>query len=475
MLIKGAEINNGNPIDLRCHAGHVSEMGDWLKAHPGEIVIDARACALLPGLHDHHLHLYACAAAQNSIFCGPPSVHCLAELIDALKNDPGHSGWLRGVGYHESVAGPLDRWQLDKIEASRPVRIQHRSGKLWIINSCAIDLLKLDSLHEDPSISSSIERDAKGRATGRLLRLDNWLREKLATGEAPNLSVISRELARFGVTGVTDATPTNSTKMVELLTHAIEKKELLQRVLLMGDAELPEPKHPLLTRGPLKILLDEHNLPEFEHLKSLIYTAHNQLRAVAIHCVTETELIFALSALVDTGHFPGDRIEHASIAPDAAFELMQKAMITVVTQPGFIQERGDQYLREVQHKDQPLLYRCRTLLEKKIPLGGSTDAPFGHPDPWAAMTAAVRRNTRSGSTIGKRERLTPEQACALFTSAPESPGKGPRIIKPGSMADFCILTRTWAEARKRLTAEDVAFTIRGGELIYQKPNIPNAV
>ena len=53
-------------------------------------------------------------------------------------------GWIRGVGYFESVAGELDRARLDRLAPARPLRIQHRSGALWMLNSAAVDRLGLD-------------------------------------------------------------------------------------------------------------------------------------------------------------------------------------------------------------------------------------------------------------------------------------------------------------------------------------------
>ena len=44
-------------------------------------------------------------------------------------------GWIRAVGYHDSVAGELDRHRLDELFARAPVRIQHRSGAMWIVNT----------------------------------------------------------------------------------------------------------------------------------------------------------------------------------------------------------------------------------------------------------------------------------------------------------------------------------------------------
>lgn len=462
MLITRAEVSGRHSVDLRCVGGRVVAMGAALSPESRELVFDARGGVLLPGLHDHHIHLYSLAATQSSVLCGPPQVHNREELARALLQAGGGSGWIRGVGYHDSVAGSLDRWQLDKIIPDRPLRIEHRSGKMWILNSIAADLLGLDTQQD----ISGIERDASGRANGRLFRLDNWLGEKSGSRDIPDFSAVSRQLVRFGVTGITDATPDNSNATIGQLTTAIESKQLLQRVLIMGGADLDNPEHRFLTRGPLKLLLDEYQLPEFAEFTQQIATAHRKQRSVAIHCVTRIELIFALSALVEAGNFPGDRIEHASVTPDEAIPLMQQTGVTVVTQPGFIYERGDQYLHEVSANEQPLLYRGRSFLNATVPLGGSSDTPYGSPDPWVAIKAAVQRTTRSGQTIESRESLTPEQALALFTSTPESPGGAPRRIEIGAEADFCLLNCRWSEARKRLTSEDVIATIRAGELIY---------
>jgi len=61
-----------------------------------------------------------------------------AVLADA---GAGEDGWIRAVGYHDSVAGELDRDALDALNAvdpATPLRIQHRSGVLWILNSAGL-------------------------------------------------------------------------------------------------------------------------------------------------------------------------------------------------------------------------------------------------------------------------------------------------------------------------------------------------
>ena len=443
LLIVDAEVGGVAGQSVRCRDGVVGEIGRNLKRHPSEHAMDAGGGALLPGLHDHHIHLLALAAASRSIRCGPPEVKTRAQLRAALRGAPG-SGWIRGVGYHESVAGLFDRKALDGLEASRPVRIQHRSGKMWFLNTAAVRALGIES------------------SDGRLFRADQRLRERLAANAAldADVAATSVRLASYGVTGLTETTPHNNPNTVAFY----RRLNLRQRLNCMGDESLAE--------GALKIMLDDAQLPTYEALRGRIANAHERDRPVAIHCVTRTELVFALAALGDAGTMRGDRIEHASVADDAALDLIKRARkerdhLTVVTQPNFVAERGDQYARDVAPADHPNLYRCRGFLDADIPLGGGTDAPFGNADPWAAMRAAVNRRTASGSVLGQAETLTPEQALALFTTPLDAPGGAPRQVAVGAPADFCLLKSPWRIARQRLRKEDVAATVYAGRVQWR--------
>jgi predicted amidohydrolase YtcJ len=453
-------------VDVRCVEGRIAEVGPCLRRSAHDTVLAGAGAALLPGLHDHHIHLLALAALRNSVQCGPPDVSDRAQLERALR--AGHaSGWLRGVGYHESVAGDLDRRQLDRIRSDRPLKIQHRSGKLWIVNSLAAQLLSLDENAGLPGI----ELDATGRPSGRLFWLDGWMREQLAQSgpvSMPSLAGVSRLLASFGVTGVTDATPDNDRFAMAHFTSAAASGELLQAVRVMGNQVLPESGCAQVQRAERKVMLDENTLPDWDDLLVVFETAHRQGRPVAVHCVTPAELVLTLSVLREVGPHPGDRIEHCSLVPNEILPLLREVGVRVITQPGFIHERGDQYLHGVAPAEHGELYRCNTLLVHGIRLAGSTDAPYGNPDPWAAMRAAVDRRSRAGIALGQAEQLSPEQALALFTSAADDPGGASRTIAVGEVADLCLLNCTWQEARLRLCSADVRATLRDGTLIFEQ-------
>jgi predicted amidohydrolase YtcJ len=464
VLIARAEIDGGAPVDVRIAASRIAEIAPRLARSPGEAVLDAAGGALLPGLHDHHIHLRALAAVERSLRCGPPDVTNAGALAAALATAAGSDGWIRGIGYHESVAGELDRERLDALVPDRPLRIQHRSGALWIVNSAAALRLGLDAEADAPGV----ERDVSGRATGRLYRLDAWLRERIDGAAAPSLRAASRRLAALGVTGLTDATHTNAAAEVAAFAAAADRGELLQRLVVMGGPELPTCDCPAVERGARKLMLDERDLPDFDVVRSAIENAHRAGRGLAVHCVTRAELVLAAAAFAEAGSRAGDRIEHAAIAPPDATALLAKLALTVVTQPNFVYERGDAYRVDVDPAERPWLYRGRGLLAASVPLGGGTDAPFGDPDPWAAMRAAVDRRTRAGAVLGPDETLTPERALALFTSPAAAPGDPPRTIAAGSPADLCLLDRPWSAARSALSSELVAATIGGGRILWQR-------
>ncbi len=466
MLIRNAELN-GRRFDVRCTGGVIEEIAEQIPPQPGEEEIDARGGALIPGLHDHHIHVLSLAAHFASIRCGPPEVETRDELVKSLRATRAVDGWLRGTGYFESVAGPLDRIRMDALCDRHPLRIQHRSGAMWFLNTKAIEALGLDA----GGAPNGVEKDASGRSTGRLFRADTWLRDRLPTRSKLDLSEVGSFLARCGVTRLTDATPANGTHEAALFRAAQQSGALPQSVRLMGNLSLSaSDANERLEIAEYKIMLDEPALPEFDELAGRIREAHAVGRGVAIHTVTRTEIHFALAALEAAGARLGDRLEHASVAPDETLGLAARLGISIVTQPNFVAERGDAYRREVEARDLPFLYRIRSWLDARIPLAAGTDAPFGHPDPWRAMHAAVTRATPSGAVLGKSERVSPETAIRLFFDAfsmDASHDSLGALFAPGQPADLCILDVAWRDARRSLSSDRVAATICNGKVIWR--------
>ena len=101
----------------------------------------------------------------------------LARAVAA--NPPGV--WLRATGYHEHRAGPLTLADLDVIAPLHPLRVQHQTGALWILNTAALDSL-------GPDAPPNFETE-----TGRLWRADAWLRNRLGA-DPPALAPLGQRL-----------------------------------------------------------------------------------------------------------------------------------------------------------------------------------------------------------------------------------------------------------------------------------------
>lgn len=456
LVIRRAEVR-GAVVDVRVVDGTIAGIGE-LGLEPGDRVLDAAGTALLPGLHDHHLHLLALAAALRSVQLGPPDVRDAGQLADVLaaataRLAPGQ--WLRGVGYHESVAGPLDRWALDTLVGDRPTRVQDRSGALWTLSSAAVAATGLAEIQLD-----GIDRTPQGEPTGRVWRLDDWLRARIPA-EPLDLGAVGRTLAGRGVTGVTDATPTSDPASLRLLASG----ELPQRIVVTGSTDLPLDAFPELARGPVKLLPPDHAPPDLDQLLVAVRAARAADRAVAIHCVTAAAAAVAVAALGEVGAVPGDRIEHGAVLPLDLAHRIAELGVTVVTNPGFVAERGDRYALDVDAADLPDLWRCRSLLDAGVQVGAGTDAPFGAADPWAAMAAAVDRRAADG-VLGPDEALEPRRALELFLAPLDRPGAAPRAVTVGAPADLCLLATPLAAALTDLRAVGVTATIIAGEVVH---------
>jgi predicted amidohydrolase YtcJ len=464
MLIKNARIG-AQSVDLRI--GHtVQAIARQLEATPDETVLDARGGELLPGLRDHHMHLFAAAAAHESVDCnvGAGTLSQCRELLAARLHQASGSDWIRGVDYQEQQVGELDRWRLDELCPSRPVRIQHRSGKVWVCNSLALQELGF----KDGDGIEGLETDGGGALTGRIVRNDSLLAERMRRAKAnrpPDIAAYSRLLASYGIVGITDTSASNSQATVEDFRRLSASGNLLQQVSLMGGDDLDS--------GYLKILLDEDSLPDLADLIRRINLARHRGRNVAFHCVTHVELVFALAALAEAvpREQGFDRIEHGGVVDDEIARRLADLGLPVITQPGFLFSKGDQYLTDLTGSELGNLYRFAGLQRLGVCVVASSDAPYGPVNPWQVIASAATRRTRGGEMLGGDEQVTAEEALRGYLTPSNGLNQNvsfaqARVIKVGMPADLCILRGAWSPRRGAAGGLEVRATLIGGSVVF---------
>lgn len=432
MLIQRAALLDGRVVDLRVGA-QITEMASDLPAHPDEQVLDAAGGAVIPGLHDHHVHVHSAAAAADSVRVGTTEVNDRDDLARILADaQPGEDGWIRAVGYHEAVAGPLDRTRLDTLAPPVPVRVQHRSGILWTLNSQGLAAVGLAD-HPD----------------GRLRSADRTWSDALQRRDTA-IDDLSNRLSAYGITGITDATPDLDIGDIVKLDEVHRHGGMRQRL------------HHL---APGKRILHDDNL-NLDELTDWVIRRHRDDAPVAVHCVTAAQLVITIAALRAAGSHPDDRIEHAAVVPDDCLSDLVDLGVTVVTQPNFVAERGDQYLTDVPADEHHQLWRLASLLDAGVRVALSTDMPFGDGDPWAAMRAAVHRRTPAGAVLGEAERVGARTALELFMGTATAPTML-RSVAPGQPGDLCVLKVPPAILLKELDGSAVVATVIDGEFTYR--------
>ncbi len=455
-LIKNVALNGETPpLDVLVAEGKVQALGNLaVEGIPG---INGEGAALIPGLHDHHIHLYATAAAMNSLSLPTDKITTYEDLGLLLSGRNEAENSLRVINYNGPDTELLDRWALDKLIPDRPLRVQYRTGSLWVLNSCAIEAV----LEESAAIPECFELDSRGRVNGRLWRADAWLRAH-DRRSPPSLESLSRQLARYGCTGVTEASYTNDQQQVNALCNSIHNDNFLQSVSIMGQPGLVVDGPDNCALGPVKIMLDESRLPTLESLANTICLSHDEGRNVAAHCVTVPELVFYLSALEVAGVMPGDRVEHGSLIPEGIIDSLAEMDMTVVTQPAFVVERGSMYCDKLAEEEINDLYRCASLMRRGIKVAGSSDAPYSSFNPWAAIDAATHRTIKTGRVLGFDEILSYEEALALFLGDAYDPGGPIRKVDVGVAANLCLLK----PPHQRDPLDPVSATVIDGKMIY---------
>ncbi len=430
-LFDNVEVD-GRRVRVRVEHGRVTHVVAPMRQVPAtDDVVHGEGRALLPGLHEHHLHVLALAARHAAVPCGPYDVTDRQGLLEALRATPG-DGWVHGAGYDESVAGRLDRHDLDLLVPDRPVCLQHRGEELTLLNSRAVALVD-----EVLDRSADVERDGSGTPTGRVHRYDERLR-LVVPDPALDLTRVGRLLGSHGITGVTDATADLDEHSLSVLREAAEARALPHLTLLGAPnaADLPM----RTGAGPWRLPLQEDDLPDARRLLDLIANTHATGRAFSITIASPDSLALVVSVLDRASRMPGDRVE---LAPDVHVdEAARLRGISVVL-----------HLGGPAGADLPLP-AFASLIAAGVQVAVASDAPYGELDPWRVIAAAGRLGETAG---GPSSEALVDRALAAYLSTPAAPGDDPRRVRQGARADLMLLDAPLDDVLDRLasgTADD---------------------
>ncbi|WP_214416847.1 amidohydrolase [Sphaerisporangium fuscum] len=475
----------------------------------GAELIDLDGAAVLPGLYDAHIHTAQYAQSLDAV-----DLRDVRTLDEALAMVAAHAkrlrpgAWLFGGRWNSNAWDPPaqpDRYTLDSVCPDLPVALPSVDGHTVWANSAALRLAGIDAGTPDP-VGGEIVRDASGEPTGILRESASYpLRDLMVSADLRDqLRAAQEELLALGLTSVHDIDGEDCRAAYLELREAGELKLRVHKAIPMIhlEAAIAEGRRTgqgddWFRTGPVKIFSDgalgshtchmsEHFAGEpdnagiavtpYDDLVALFGKAARAGIAVATHAIGDQANHLVIDAYEAIGHTPGlrHRIEHAQHLRPADLARMARLGIVASMQPVHCTSDIDLVDSLLAGHDLAS-YAWRGMLNVGVPLAFGSDAPVEHPNPFAALYAAVTRTRPDGSPAGgwqPEQRLSMGEALAAHTlgaayAAGEDDRKG--VLAPGRLADFIAVdTDPFAESPDAVLRTKVMTTVVGGEVRWQR-------
>ena len=466
-------------------------------------VIDCNGKTILPGFIDAHLHLFAFAESLVTLNLEPRnsirSISDIQKKIRETSHQQPPGTWIRGRGYNEFYLAEKrhpNRWDLDAVTSVHPIKLTHRSGNAYVLNSSALKHVGISKETADPP-EGLIDRDIQsGEPTGLLFGMGDYLSKVIPPLDHDQIErgikLANRELCSSGVTSLHDASPRNDLNRWESIQGWEERGFLKPRItMILGKEGFEEHQRHLFPSqvgenqsriGGVKIIVHETTgrlSPRQEELNEIVLKIHQSGLQAVLHAI-EGKTIEAACHAVEyaMNRFPRmdhrHRIEHCSVCTPSLARRIASLEIRVITQPSFIFYNGDRYIRTVPDSNLKHLYPIATLIKNGVKVVGSSDCPIVPVNPMIGIYSAISRKTDTDKMILLDEGTTPMEALRMYTNdaasaAFEEGMKG--SISPGKMADLVVLsgdpTKIPVDEIKDIKVE---MTILNGEGVWEKMN-----
>ncbi len=198
-------------------------------------VIDLQGAAVVPGLHDMHVHPTGAGLWQAR--CMFPQGSSAKVVIDTVKGcvaKRGKGTWVTGGSWDAAsfAKTPPHRSLLDKVSPDNPVYLNDISGHSALVNSKALQLAGITKATPNPP-GGIIERDAKGEPTGVLRESGSALVSRLVPPATPgeNATALKWSLDQMLAQGITSFTDAGTSEdIMQAYATLADRGELKQRV-----------------------------------------------------------------------------------------------------------------------------------------------------------------------------------------------------------------------------------------------------
>jgi hypothetical protein len=479
---------------------------------PRTTVLDLNRATVVPGLIDTHAH----AARVGSLIATHALLYDCASIADLVARLCRHRDQLpdgapvlgRGDCFHArhfAEQRQVCAADLDRVAPDRPVLISDVNKT--VLNSFALE--RCVSLAAVPA-GVTLPVDARtGQRTGVVpIAAQSAVKAPPCPAPMPLPDALVASTAAFachGVTTVVDAHPPVDT--IRAYRDASLAGQLRARVVIMPAMRAVEDARfrdefprgasdgPLHVFGPAKELYDRFVMHRTAYMHEpypgdpasfgSTFMSLDVLRARAeavwrygwplgIHVTGDralaeaTELMRILCCPPVNGP---SHVIHAYFPLPHVLKGLCDGRIGAAVQPGFLRAWGETLRDSLGEKRATRFLPHRSYLAAGVTLGGGSDAPISHWNPFPAMAAAMTRRTLGGTVLAADEALTFKDVLRLYTTAAaDLLGVGDRLgsIAPGKLADLVVLDRDVAVcAPEQLADTRVTLTVVAGRVVYR--------
>jgi predicted amidohydrolase YtcJ len=490
-------------------------------AGPEARIIDLKGRSLTPGFIDAHCHAGNYGPVKFNIVCTAgvvPSIEDLKKEVRKRAATTPRGGWILGRGYDNTKLKDNrhpTRWDLDEAAPEHKVFILRTCGHLGVVNSLALKEFGIQKGSPDPH-GGRIDRDKGGEPTG-LLYEQALVPVRMSTQPTYDdflrgLKIMNEDFLRYGITSVTDASGRNAEEIRAFQTAGSEgwlKVRIYFQVRTSGAAiQLGE--HYLqsglvtgygtekLRLGSYKLMLDgaggggsaamREAYPgkpsEFgilhqsqEELDQLVLNGQKAGYQIGVHAIGDKAVEMTLKSYAralkkyprkDCRH----RIEHCGFLDGPLLAQMKEMGVVAALGLPFLYELGDSYITVFGQDRLQCVYPLRSLMERGIVSGLSSDAPVIDPNPMTGIYFAVTRKTPTGQTIAPHEAVSVMQAIRAYTlngayGSFEENIKG--SLEPGKLADLVVLSEDILKAPpEKILGIKVDLTMVDGKVVYER-------
>lgn len=458
-------------------------------------IVDARDAAVVPGVHDFHVHLVALARARVAVrLDDAPNGAAVAARVRTAADASG--GWITGRGWSEAQLASLPPGALDEAVGERLAFLSSHDGHSAWASPAALRLAGIDADRGDPG-GGRIERGVDGTPTGVLRETALDLVASLVpTTQGEDLrgplDATLRELAALGITGASEAGDYTDgggigvdAAMGDSYSSLTDLGDLLDGRLRMTlgipvDAVPAAAARGLRTGAPLS---DRRSLrfgwakeyadgalgsgtaalfatrtcgerPDAgilrvtpDGLDALFAAARPAGIGLAIHAIGDRAAATVLDAVarapVRLAGAPNDRMEHAQLLRPDELPRFRALGVTASVQP--MHAAADRDLVEsCWDGRQDGAYAWRSLIDAGAHLAAGSDAPVESVNPWIGIFAGLHRRapTDDREDWRPREALTFAEALGAYTLGPALAigASDEGHLRSGAHADLAILS-----------------------------------